>query len=135
MNRADAFDKCIKMLRDDTPWADVNLAKENISKPTAKAIRQYLLHKVREYPQSEVREVTEEYTSKTCGQCGLLHQKLGSNKEFHCPYCSFSMPRDWNGARNIALKYMTEHPQEFKIVKNKQISTSVDDLSATSVKL
>jgi putative transposase len=70
--------------------------------------RQYLLHKVREYHGKRVIVVTEEYTSKTCGQCGHIHYKLGSAKHFQCPSCSFSFPRDWNGARNILIKYLTE---------------------------
>ena len=53
-----------------------------------------------------VHIVTEEYTSKGCGRCGKIHEKLGGQKWFTCPYesCGFSVPRDLNGARNIFLK-------------------------------
>lgn len=61
----------------------------------------------KEQPSCQVIEVTEEYTSKTCGRCGLLNQKLGSSKVFDCPHCSISMDRDHNAARNIFLKYLT----------------------------
>lgn len=48
--------------------------------------------------------VGEEYTSKTCGNCGKLNQKLGGSKLFSCSHCKIKMDRDVNGARNILLK-------------------------------
>src|SRR5438874_13211852 len=47
--------------------------------------RQYLLHKSREYPWCKVVICTEEYTSKTCGCCGVINRNLGSSKTFKCP--------------------------------------------------
>lgn len=46
----------------------------------------------------------ESYTSKTCPECGHLHERLGGNKKFQCPNCGYSAHRDWNGARNIMLR-------------------------------
>jgi transposase len=48
---------------------------------------------------------TEEYTSKTCGNCGRLNHNLGSSKVFKCPYdgCSVEMDRDINASRNIFI--------------------------------
>ena len=69
--------------------------------------RQFLLHKVREYPWYRVIICTEEYTSKTCGRCGHVHQKLGGSKVFRCPNCTAELDRDINGARNILLRYLT----------------------------
>jgi putative transposase len=46
----------------------------------------------------------ESYTSKTCPECGHIHDKLGGNKKFQCPLCGYSAHRDWNGARNIMLR-------------------------------
>ena len=69
--------------------------------------RQYLLHKVREYPWCRVIICTEEYTSKTCGRCGHVHRKLGGSKVFRCPSCAAELDRDINGARNILLRYLT----------------------------
>ena len=54
-------------------------------------------------------EVGEEYTSQVCGNCGFLHQELGSNKVFCCPSCDYELDRDLNSARNIYLKYKIEH--------------------------
>lgn len=73
--------------------------------------RQRLLFKATEYPGIQVKVVTEEYTSKTCGVCGNLHHNLGKNKLFTCPSCQWSCDRDINGARNILLKYLTEQQQ------------------------
>ena len=51
-----------------------------------------------------VHEVSEHYTSKTCGQCGQIHWALGGSKVFKCPHCSWKTDRDFNGARNIFIK-------------------------------
>ena len=69
--------------------------------------QQRLLHKIREYPQCRVVICDEDFTSKTCGRCGFVHEKLGGNKRFKCPSCHVSLDRDVNGARNIFLRYMT----------------------------
>jgi len=45
----------------------------------------------------------ESYTSKTCGNCGHVHYKLGGNRIFKCPHCEIQISRDVNGARNILL--------------------------------
>ena len=46
----------------------------------------------------------ESYTSKTCPECGHIHDKLGGKKIFRCPNCGYTVHRDWNGARNIMLR-------------------------------
>ena len=55
---------------------------------------------------TELKIVTEEYTSKTCGGCGTLHPSLGSNKTYSCKNCNLCIDRDVNGARNILLKHI-----------------------------
>ena len=73
------------------------------------SFRQRLIQKSSEYPNTNIWIATEEYTSKTCGKCGTLHQKLGGSKVFKCPNpeCDMDTDRDWNGARNVLLKCMT----------------------------
>lgn len=71
--------------------------------------KQHLLHKIREYPLGcRVVLVDESYTSKTCGGCGRINHGLGKSKLFWCEQCGFRTDRDWNGARNIWLKFLTE---------------------------
>ncbi len=36
----------------------------------------------------------ESYTSKTCPDCGHIHEKLGGEKTFRCPQCGFTADRD-----------------------------------------
>ena len=56
--------------------------------------------------QGKLHICTEEYTSKTCGNCGRLNHDLGSKKIFQCPYetCGYVADRDINAARNIFIK-------------------------------
>lgn len=49
----------------------------------------------------------EEYTSKTCSNCGCLNHHLGGQKMFHCKQCKVKMDRDVNGSRGILLKLLT----------------------------
>ena len=46
--------------------------------------------------------VSEEYTSKTCGGCGIVNN-IGGGKEYRCE-CGVDIDRDINGARNILIK-------------------------------
>jgi putative transposase len=50
--------------------------------------------------------MTEEYTSKTCTNCGHLHGALGSNKVYDCASCGVVYDRDAGGSRNILIKNM-----------------------------
>jgi putative transposase len=75
------------------------------------SFRQRLLHRAKEYgDKCIVKIVTEEFTSKCCGCCGMINQNLGSSKTFYCPnpFCGYIADRDANGARNILLKWLTE---------------------------
>lgn len=57
---------------------------------------------------STVIECTEEFTSKTCGNCGKLNNNLGGSKIFNCSECKISIDRDINGARNILIKSLNK---------------------------
>lgn len=93
----------------------IGRGKRRIGSKTARAMvtwshyrfRQRLIDKTREYPWCKVIICDEAYTSKTCGNCGFIHQKLGSNKTFKCPQCGIIMDRDMNAARNILLRFIT----------------------------
>jgi putative transposase len=65
----------------------VKRGMRKLHKKTARAMltwshyrfRQRLLSKSREYPWCKVILTEEPYTSKTCGECGTINTKLGSN--------------------------------------------------------
>lgn len=64
--------------------------------------RTKLIQKSKEY-QCKVHEVTEEYTSMCCGNCGYLSTAYDKNRVKSCKNCSHKINRDINGARNILL--------------------------------
>jgi transposase len=64
--------------------------------------RQHLLHKCKEYG-CHLAVETEEYTSKCCGNCGILGDNY-NNRIKKCVNCNSQIHRDINGARNILLK-------------------------------
>ena len=112
----------------DTQRMVIKRAQRRIRNKTARAMltwshyrfRQRLVNKTREYPGCKVIICDEQYTSKTCGQCGHLHDKLGPSKVFKCPQCHMEMDRDMNGARNILLRYLTLlHEREDKQTKER----------------
>ena len=71
------------------------------------SFQQKLITKAKETG-TQVILVSEHYTSKTCGQCGKLHETLRGNKEFKCKKCNFCLDRDYNGARNIMLRALRD---------------------------
>lgn len=54
----------------------------------------------------EVLIISEEYTSKTCSNCGTLENKLGNKDILKCKSCGLCIDRDTNGARNILIKHL-----------------------------
>ena len=71
------------------------------------SFRQALIHKAKFYEDTHVILVNEAYTSRTCGRCGWIDEKMGSKPVFKCKRCLIRILRDQNGARNIALRYLT----------------------------
>ncbi len=71
------------------------------------AFREALKAKSELFPWCKVVEVGEAYTSKTCDECGVLNQTLGSNKVFKCQECGYNADRDLHAAKNILLRYIT----------------------------
>lgn len=53
----------------------------------------------------KVIDCTEEYTSKTCGNCGKI-SSIGGKEVWTCKHCGYVHDRDINGARNILFKQM-----------------------------
>jgi putative transposase len=68
--------------------------------------KERLKYKIKNIKSTELYIVTEEYTSKTCTNCGNIKSDLKSNKIYKCEKCKLEIDRDINGARNIILKYL-----------------------------
>ena len=58
----------------------------------------------------------ERLTSKTCTNCGHIHNNLGGSKIYKCPQCGYVIPRDINGARNIMLRAL--QATAFTVINN-----------------
>lgn len=68
--------------------------------------QQRLLNKAKTYKYCNAFICTEEYTSKTCGACGILNN-VGMSEVYRCR-CGLTIDRDINGARNILIKTIKE---------------------------
>ena len=55
----------------------------------------------------KIYEVFEDYTSKTCSNCGFVKKDL-RGRTFICDTCNKIFDRDINASKNIMLKYLTE---------------------------
>ena len=53
----------------------------------------------------KLKSKAEEYTSKTCGNCGEI-SSIGGKEVWTCKHCGCLHDRDINGARNILLKQL-----------------------------
>jgi putative transposase len=66
--------------------------------------QQRLIQKAQQYTDCRVIICSEAYTTKTCGRCGVINNKVGGAKVFACQECGARQDRDVNGARNILLR-------------------------------
>ena len=97
----------------------VRRAERMISSNTSRAMMTWSHYRFRQMLKAKavetgtfVKEVTEEFTSKTCTCCGTLHKNLGSSKIYKCKQCRSVFDRDENGARNILIKSLLENDVE-----------------------
>lgn len=67
-----------------------------------------ILSQTTERMEKNVFVVGEEYTTKTCCNCGILHETSGGSKVFSCKSCCFHADRDIHAVFNIFLKFLTE---------------------------
>ena len=63
----------------------------------------------------DLKIVTEEYTTKTCGRCGCINNFIGSSKIFWCNKCNITLERDYQAARNILIKFKCEGSDAYPI--------------------
>lgn len=62
-----------------------------------------LINKAQEY-NINIIEKCEPYTSKTCGNCGIINYGLGTSEVYKCTNCDLEIDRDINGSRCILLR-------------------------------
>ena len=65
--------------------------------------QQKMLYQSKKY-NCQVKIVEEDYTTKTCGNCGCINNFVGNSNIFWCPICKIELERDYQAARNIILK-------------------------------
>lgn len=82
-------------------------SKEKMSAYSHCRFMDRLRNKTREYTTTKLIEVKEDFTSKTCSNCGNLHKSLKNKDLYKCEECKIEMGRDINAAKNIMLKYLT----------------------------
>jgi putative transposase len=70
------------------------------------AFQQKLLYKAKQRGNTVIL-CKEHYTTKCCGKCGTLNEKIGGKKIFHCNNCNLTMDRDIHAARNILIRGLT----------------------------
>jgi transposase len=58
------------------------------------------------YKNRTILRGSEAYTSKQCGACGTINDRLGSSITFVCSNCSSVADRDVHAARNVLLRFM-----------------------------
>jgi len=54
-----------------------------------------------------VKQVAPNHTSQRCSRtdCGFTHEDNRHGEQFHCQKCGYEVNTDYNGAKNIALRY------------------------------
>jgi len=91
----------IKRLDSQGKW------KRKIGKGTSRRLIRWSHYNFRELLKAKggnrVIVGTEEWTSKTCGNCFTINNSLGGSREFNCSNCGLNIHRDINGARNIMI--------------------------------
>lgn len=87
----------------------VKKGKRKINGTTARRLIRWSHYKFKEFLKNKgaitgtrIVEGTEEYTSKTCGNCFLINNRLGSKLTWKCD-CGSEHHRDGNAARNILI--------------------------------
>lgn len=71
---------------------------------------------------------TEEYTTKTCSNCGWLHTTIGGNKKFICKNCGVKIDRDVNGSRGILILTCTKNKRQLEFLGCLSLATCYGSL-------
>lgn len=66
-------------------------------------LKQRLKYKASLY-QKTLYFINEAYTTKTCSNCGIINNNVGSKEIFNCQSCNLTTGRDINSSKNIMMK-------------------------------
>jgi putative transposase len=91
-----------------------NKKKRKISKTTTRLLlglshysfQQKLIYKAKVRGRNVII-CKEHYTTKCCGKCGTINEKVGSKKIYKCGKCDLVMDRDVHAARNILIRALS----------------------------
>jgi putative transposase len=78
--------------------------KQNLLSFCHYKFRMRLIEKTKELHNFRVYTVREDYTSKTCTNCGSI-KDIKNERIYNCEKCNLTIGRDINAARNIFLRY------------------------------
>lgn len=97
--------------------------------------RMRLKEKAREFPWCRVVEVREDYTTRTCGRCGAINHRIGGSKVFWCADrgCGYKADRDISAARNILLRFLTEHDVLPPLASSSSASSPAPSVATTTI--
>lgn len=91
----------------------VKRTKRNINKLTVRSMLNLSHYKFKErlihmgnQMNRNILICREDYTSKTCSNCGNIKSNLGGNKVYKCELCNYEIDRDLNGAYNICVRQL-----------------------------
>jgi len=51
-------------------------------------------------------QIPEDYSTKTCSECGYVSKNTPRGRIFHCPGCGARLSRDGNGGANICSRFL-----------------------------
>ena len=94
------------------PSFETQQMTSNLSSPINRALltwshyafKQRLIDRAQCFTHTKVRVVNEAFTTKTCGNCGVVYENVGSSEVFQCGKCSLCADRDEHAARNVMLR-------------------------------
>jgi len=82
-----------RLVKDMLSWAHYQFKQRLLSKAVSTGTRIYI--------------VGEEYTTRSCGFCGLINDDIEGSETFWCDGCGLKgVDRDVHAARNILMKHL-----------------------------
>jgi putative transposase len=80
-----------------------NKADQKISQWPHGRFVDYLAYKAAQYG-IRIDQISEDYSTRTCSQCGWVKKRAPGGRNYFCPVCGAKIHRDVNGANNICSR-------------------------------